>query len=389
VTPAGHIATPDTEPWRARVHGSVRAEEVRSSYAVDRDRVIHCDTFRELQHKTQVQAIIGARPSGAFFRTRLNHVIEVAQVARGIATRVGATPDLAESIALAHDLGHAPFGHAGERALSEALREYGESGWNANVHSLAVVERVEAAFVQFRGLDLTWATREGIARHATPFDEPVSFGEFAATPNAGVECQIVDAADVVAYLAHDLDDALSAQYLDIDELASMSDLLADVARIPPSEWAGAPWPEEVHGAIRRRRLVAKLISRVIGDLAGTTEERVEALGVEAPGEVRECGERVVVQSPEYRELTRRLLELLIARYYRSDHVRESDALAARITKGLFAALMSDPGRVPARFDEESVALRVASYTASLNDRSATELAVELGVIEPQPTSVPS
>jgi dGTPase len=387
--PATGAGTPDSEPWNSRRYGSVRPEDLRSSYAVDRDRVIHCDTFRELQHKTQVQGITSLRPAGVFFRTRLNHVIEVAQIARGIADRIGATPELAEGIALAHDLGHAPFGHAGERALSEALREQGESGWNANVHSLAVVERIEAAFVHFRGLDLTWATREGIARHATPFDDPVSFGEFAETPNAGLECQIVDAADVVAYLAHDLDDALAGRYVEIDELASMSELLQGIAQVPEDEWQTSPWPAEERDLIRRRRLVAKLIGRVIGDIAESSQNRMRDLDVKGADDVRNSPDRVVVQSPEYGALTRRLLDLLTARYYRSTSVSVSDAQAVRIIKGLFAALMSDPSHVPARFDEDSPALRVASYIASLNDLSATDLAVEVGVIDPHPASVPS
>jgi dGTPase len=372
-------ATPDVGRWKVRRHEGDRSDGVRSSFAVDRDRVIHSDTFRELQHKTQVQSVVSVGRKVGFFRTRLNHVIEVAQIARGLAAGIGANVDLAEAIALAHDLGHPPFGHAGERGLSAALAEHGAGQFNANVHSLDVVDEIEAAFVEFPGLDLTWATREGIARHSTPFDEPVAFGEFRASPNAGLEAQIVDAADVMAYLAHDIDDALRGRYIATSDLDAVAPALVATAYIPEAAWQPSPWPREEREQIAHRRLVAKLISGLIKDLTITTVERMSDLGINSPEQVRACDERVVVPSPECQELTGALLGFLVERYYRSDTVSASDAEAGQLVKALFAALMEDAGPIPSRFRAPDLPQRVATYIASLNDRSAMQLAETLGV----------
>ncbi len=382
-------ATPDRVPWSSRVHQDGAVADVRSSYAIDRDRVIHSDTFRELQHKTQVQSVASAGPGVGFFRTRLNHVIEVTQIARGVAVEIGADSDLTEAIALAHDLGHPPFGHAGERGLARALADHGESGWNANVHSLRVVDETETAFVQFAGLDLTWATREGIARHSTPFDKPVSFGEFTGSPNAGLEAQVVDAADVMAYLAHDLDDALAGSYIARGDLDAVSPLLAEIATVPPDQWEQSPWPSKERELVERRRLVAKLIGRLIGDLAATTLDRIAELGLNEPEAVRASTARVVTHSPEFQALTRSLLTLLAERYYRSSVVEESDAKAVETVTRLFAALMRDPSSVSSRFGQTSLPLRVAAYIASLNDVSAAQLAETIGISARPRANVPS
>ena len=382
-------ATPDAAPWNARRHETDGTDPVRSCFAVDRDRIIHSDTFRELQHKTQVQSVASAGRQVGFFRTRLNHVIEVAQIARGLAAGIGANVDLAEAIALAHDLGHPPFGHAGERGLHAALAEHGGGEFNANVHSLAVVDEIEAAFVAFPGLDLTWATREGIARHATPFDVPVSFGEFSSSPNAGLEAQIVDAADVMAYLAHDVDDALRGGFIAASDLDAVAPELVEAAHIPESAWQNSPWPPEERELIARRKLVAKLISRLIKDLTATTTKRIRALAIDSPEQVRASEERVVVPSPAWEELTRAVLGFLVKHYYRSETVSESDAEAVQLVKALFAALLEEPERIPPRFRAPDVPQRVATYVASLNDRSAIELAETLGVIEAERVRAPS
>ena len=382
-------ATPDEAPWNERRHGNGRPGDVRSSFAVDRDRVIHCDTFRELQHKTQVQSVRSASSHVGFFRTRLNHVIEVAQIARGLAAAIGANADLAEAIALAHDLGHPPFGHAGERGLSAALAEHGVLDWNANIHSLVVVDETEAAFVQFPGLDLTWAAREGIARHRTPFDEPSGFGEFAQSPNSGLESQLVDRADVMAYLAHDLDDALAGGYIAADDVELVSPMLADIARVSEEEWRRSPWPGSERQLVERRRLVAKLIGRLIGDLAQASANRMTELGLHSPEQIRASPDPAVVLSPAYEELARDLLGLLVERYYRSPTVADSDAEAVGIIQRLFEALVENPSLIPARFRESSTPLRVASYVASLNDLSATQLAEEIAVSGRSRASAPS
>jgi dGTPase len=349
---------------------------MRTSYEIDRDRIIHSRTFRELQYKTQVQGLVGPRHESVY-RTRLNHVLEVAQIARGLARLLSADEALCDAIALAHDLGHPPFGHAGERALSDALREHGRDGWNANVHSLEVVDELEASFIDYRGLNLTWATREGVARHATPFDEPVSFGEFAVTPSPGVECQIVDVADVFAYLSHDLDDALVGDYVSLDQLRAL-ETLADLIDAADIRWArsGQTWPEEERGTLVRRWVVTTLIYRLIQDTAARTRSEIDEPAT-TPSTVREREQRVVVMRPEHEALVRGLLQLLTDSYYRSARVSGTDLLARELVSELFAAFLEHPARVPARFRRGDEVVDAAAYLASLNDLSATQLANDL------------
>jgi len=380
-------ATPPAPPWSDRRHSS-DSRDPRSPFAVDRDRVVHCESFRELQYKTQVQSLLHPAPDSVF-RTRLNHVIEVAQLARALARGLGADEPLAEAIALAHDLGHPPFGHAGERALRAALRRHGAADWNANVHSLAVVDEVECSFIRFRGLDLTWAAREGIARHSTPFDEPVSFGEFAATPNGGVECQIVDAADVLAYLSHDLDDAIDSGYFTLEDVACVSRLLRELVDEAEAAWAAQPeptWPEENRPTVVRRAVVARLIGHSIRDLVETSAGLLSGLGEPSPETVRSNDERLVRQSEEQAETTRALLRLLTERYYRSTLVSDADSEAAQLVDGLVEALLERPDLVPERFRGPDEPVAVATYLASLNDRSAAGLAEELGLAQRSATS---
>jgi dGTPase len=380
-------ATPDSAPWSARLHGDgVSADGTRSSFEVDRDRIVHSATFRDLQYKTQVQSLLNQRPS-AVFRTRLNHVLEVAQIARGLARLVGGDEALAEAIALAHDLGHPPFGHAGERALRDALKTHGREGWNANVHSLEVVDRVEVAFVAYRGLNLTFAVREGIARHSTPFDEPASFGEFVTTPNGGLECQIVDVADVFAYLSHDLDDALAGGYLSWEELIElpvMSDLF-EFANAPWESGGVRAWPDDERDLLVRKRAVATLLYRLIQDSAAHTSESLAGGEVASPNAVRESRQRLVTPTPTHDGLVRDLLAILTQRYYRSDAVAGADQAAKRLMTAVLDALVADPEMIPPRFRDEDEVIAAATFLASLNDFAAVDLGRRLGVLDPSST----
>jgi dGTPase len=247
-----------------------------------------------------------------------------------------------------------------------------------------VVDNVEAAFVRFRGLDLTWATREGIARHSTPFDEPVSFGEFMQTPQGGLECQIVDAADVLAYLSHDLDDALANEYVGLEDVVETSPILAKIVDDAESAWSAhgrGIWPEPERGLLIRRALIARLIRACIVDIETETQVSISRHALETPESVRLTLDRVVTQSKEYAHLTQSLLDLLLRRYYRSQIVREADERAERLLHGLFDALFAKSSALPPRFrrPESELALSVAAYLASLNDWSALELATKLGV----------
>jgi dGTPase len=377
------LATPDASPWNRRMYEGAPGASQRSSYEVDRDRIVHSETFRQMQHKTQVQGLVG-RPTGPSFRTRLNHVIEVAQIGRSIAVEVGADQPLVEAISLAHDLGHPPFGHAGERALRDALVAAGEADWNANVHSLDVVDRVEPAFMDFPGLNLTWAVREGIARHSTPFDRPVSFGEFAETPQAGLESQVVDAADVLAYLSHDLDDALSDGFVSIEDLGGISPILDDVLPAATGSWSSRrfAWPNDERDNLVQRFIVAHLIGLSVRDLAETSLSLATANAIGTPEDVRSTTDRTVAQSGDFQDLTRAILSLLTERYYRSEEVRRTDAVAERTIRALFEWFVASERSIPARFRDSKPAVAAATYIASLDDHAAWALALELGLSKP-------
>jgi dGTPase len=228
----------------------------------------------------------------------------------------------------------------------------------------------------FPGINLTHATREGIARHATPFDDPVSFGEFAQTPNGGLECQIVDAADVLAYLSHDLDDAIAGRYMDLEEIAEVSSTLANLVEEAEAAWrtdGERKWPEEARPDLMRRRTVAKLIARSIDDLGGTTRARLADLKPCSPEAIRALADRSVVYSEPHDKTILGLLDLLTSRYYRSKAVKEADAEAERVMTALFKMLLERPSEVPERFRSKAAPLSVANYLISLNDRSAENL----------------
>jgi dGTPase len=247
------------------------------------------------------------------------------------------------------------------------------------VHSLVVVDLIEATFMEFRGLDLTWATREGIARHSTPFDEPVSFGEFAATPNGGLECQIVDVADVFAYLSHDLDDAVASDYLSLDEVRGADALLEDLVTSAEERWAmnrGAVWPEEVGPDLIREWVRSLLIHRLLADTTQSTLVRLEELAWNAE-QVRAAAERVVRPSKTASATISSLLDLLTSRYYRSSDIAATDAAAAGLIAELFDSLVRRPDLIPERFATSDPVTDAATYLASLNDFSAAELAERL------------
>lgn len=376
-------ATPDAAPWSLRRHaGSTDAS--RGAYEVDRDRIVHAESFRELQYKTAVQsptAIIAGDKPVPRFRTRLNHVLEVAQLARSLARALGANELLTEAIALAHDLGHAPFGHAGERALAEAVREHADETWNANLHSLEVIDTFECSFATFRGLDATWAVREGVARHTTPFDVPAAAGEFARTPSAGLESQVVDIADFLAYLAHDLDDALAASLLQLDDIADVGPLADQIVARASRSWhedGRRVWPEEERDTVTRRRLVAELLDYLFSAVERESRERLARVEPR-PEAVRATPERLVAGDKHWTDLTQRLLALLIKRYYRSEAIEAADAEAVVVIRATFALVMADRDLIPERFRVTGGALDVAAYLASLNDFTLLATARSLGV----------
>lgn len=385
---AGHpavlgYATPDTPPWSLRRHTGA-PDGSRGAYEIDCDRIVHSESFRELQYKTAVRsptALLLPDAPPPRFRTRLNHVLEVAQLARGLARALGANERLAEGIALAHDLGHPPFGHAGERALADAVRQHGGDTWNANLHSLTVIDELECSFVGFRGLDPTWAIREGLARHATPFDVPTAEGEFFETASSGLESQIADVADYLAYIAHDLDDALAAHLIELEELTAVSPETAQIVADAERAWrehGRGVWPEEERETVTRRRIVAKLIAYSCSAVEQESRDRLRRIEPR-PEAIRALTARAVAGDDEWIGATQRLLRLLIDRYYRSEEVREADAEAEVLIRETFSRFVASPKLIPERFRSADVVLDVAAYLASLNDFSVLAAARSLGI----------
>ncbi len=321
---------------------------------VDRQRVVHCAAFRRLQHKTQVFVA----PDSDHFRSRLTHTLEVAHLSRVIAARLGLDAELCEVVALAHDLGHPPFGHAGERALGECLREHG--GFEHNQHALRVVEVLEHPYPQFRGLNLTRITRECIAKHETRFDRPGPHPLQDGRP-APPESRAVDLADHIAYALHDLQDGLYAGLLTLDDLRSVR-LWRDAYDGPRSavdDWRGLLRPA-----------IDRMLRRIVDDIAMT--------GGGPPGQARtSAGPPAFVAatpalSAEMSALIDELHACLVARVYHSGLLQAADEQAREVLSALFAALVARPEHLPPRFrrrvDEFGVVRVVTDYLAGMTDR---------------------
>ncbi|HEY8498746.1 MAG TPA: dNTP triphosphohydrolase, partial [Limnochordales bacterium] len=360
------LATPPGPPWTARRH-PVADPDPRDDFRRDRDRIVHSQAFRRLQHKTQVYII----HEGDFYRTRLTHTLEVAQIARTLAAGMGLTEPLAEAIALAHDLGHVPFGHAGERALDALLREAGdEEGWDSNAHSLAVVDELEEAYPQHPGLNLTFAVRQGIARHETPFDRPVH--GFDPYPQPTPEAQVVNLADVIAYCAHDLEDAIAmglvtvAQLLDAPQLGLWRqawERAQEEAAASPRV-AGLP-PEEVE-RLMARRARRHLIDRLIWDVWEASRAAAEGMGIDSHHQAVHAPEPVVRFSPGVRDQLQGILDFLVAHVYDSPVVRRQNHRGRYVLSRLFEVLRREPDLLPRHLRSHPPSPRaVAVYLASL------------------------
>jgi dGTPase len=371
----------DPSASRGRVHAEPE-DGLRSSFQRDRDRIIHSNAFRRLKHKTQVFI----HHEGDHFRTRLTHSLEVAQIARSIARPLGLDEDLAEALALAHDLGHPPFGHAGERALDRALEEFG--GFDHNAQSLRVVTALERRYPLFDGLNLTWETLEGLVKHNGPLTDhagrPIGPHEGGPLPDPireldarmdlqlqafpGLEAQAAAIADDVAYDCHDLEDGLRASLLDVDDLESRlltGSLVGDIRR----EYPGLETPRLVHELIRRA------ITTMIRDVLAETAARIETGGVRTGEDVRAFGRAIVGFSPELAVAERQLKRFLLDSVYRHDQIMRSVAAAEGIVADLFDAYRSNPELMPEDWSRDlgtlsppEQARRVADYIAGMTDR---------------------
>ena len=343
----------------------------RGEFQRDRDRIIHSAAFRRLEYKTQVFV----NHEGDLFRTRLTHSIEVAQIARSIARAMRLNEDLTEAIALAHDLGHTPFGHAGQDALNACMKDYG--GFEHNLQSLRVVDELEERYAAFRGLNLTFEAREGILKHCSPLkarELGEVAGRFLDGGQPSLEAQLTNLADEIAYNSHDVDDGLRAGLLEIDQLAGVA-LFREAWEEVRATYPELPERRAVHEVVRR------MINAQIVDLIETSEARLAAAAPSSMDEVRSQGEPLMAFSEAMREQNLELKRFLRKRLYRHYRVHRMSAKAARVVRALFEAFFGDLGLLPeeaqdrarrleAEGGEAGRARAVADYIAGMTDRYA-------------------
>ncbi len=350
----------------AASRGRVHAEEehvFRLAFQRDRDRVIHSTAFRRLEYKTQVFV----NHEGDYYRTRLTHTMEAAQITRTIAKCLRLNADLAEAVALAHDLGHTPFGHAGERVLNDLMAAYG--GFEHNAQSLRIVDVLEERYADFQGLNLTWEVREGIVKHTPPYDKPLA-AEFEPTCAPCLEAQLVDYTDEIAYNCHDIDDGLKSGLLSFDQL--------DSVRL---------W-RQAYGAVRQRhpganrriwryQAIRVIIDRLVTGLIENVEERLSREGIISAADVRAFARPLVGFAAELDAQRLELKSFLMDNLYRHHRVIRMFEKAKRVMRELFEAYMSEPQQLPphilARCQRGEALTRViADYIAGMTDRFALE-----------------
>tara|TARA_R110000824_G_scaffold3234_1_gene14985 strand:+ start:6100 stop:7290 length:1191 start_codon:yes stop_codon:yes gene_type:complete len=352
----------------------------RTPFQRDRDRIIHSGAFRRLKYKTQVFVY----HEGDNYRTRLSHSLEVAQVARSIARVLGLDEDLAETLALAHDLGHTPFGHAGETALDRCMAGFG--GFDHNAQTLRIVTKLEQRYARFDGLNLTWETLEGLVKHNGPVVTPAqgidglprAIAEYAETQDlelstyAGPEAQVAALADDIAYNNHDIDDGLRAGLFEIDDLMALP-LVGDAFRLVLDEFPGLETSRVIQEAVRR------LIGAMVDDLLAETRRRIEASRPESAAEVRAMDQPLVGFGVVMREHNAALKSFLMQRMYRHYRVNRSMSKAQRIVADLFGLLHREPDLLPPEWQRgcdgasgTRTARRVCDFIAGMTDRFAIE-----------------
>ncbi|GJD77349.1 deoxyguanosinetriphosphate triphosphohydrolase [Methylobacterium gregans] len=385
---------PPGERWRApyatdpaRTRGRLipePASPTRSAFQRDRDRIVHATAFRRLKHKTQVFV----HHEGDHYRTRLTHTLEVSQIARALARALGLDEDLAEALALSHDLGHTCFGHTGEDALDACMAPYG--GFDHNAQALRIVTRLERRYAGFDGLNLAWETLEGLVKHNGPLLEadgtptpryrqagiPAAILEFDAlfplelALHAGPEAQVAALADDIAYDSHDLDDGLRAGLFELADLAEvpfLKGLLDEIDGLHPN----LETSRKIHELARR------VITRFVEDLIGQGERRIAELGPASVADIRAAGAPVIAFSPAIAAADADIKRFLYARMYRHPGVMAVRAKANAIVADLFAAFSADPARMPEEWSaglsnasEARVARRISDYIAGMTDTYA-------------------
>jgi dGTPase len=363
----------------------------RSAFQRDRDRIIHASAFRRLKHKTQVFI----EHEGDYFRTRLTHSIEVGQVARTISGVLGLDLDLTEAVALAHDLGHPPFGHTGEEALDRLMRPYG--GFDHNAQAIRIVTRLERHYAEWDGLNLTWETLEGIAKHNGPvlWPYPYALSEYDALhplalgTHAGLEAQVAALADDIAYNNHDLHDGLRAELFSTDELAQLpilDDCFAEVDRLYP----GLNYYRRRHEALRR------FFGVLVEDVLDEARAALAELDPREADDVRRAGRMIARFSPALWDDLKAVRAFLFRRMYRAPRVVEMRAHVTTVLDDLFPAYLAEPALLPKQWrrdveavagDETALARIVCDYIAGMTDRFALQEHARLVEVREVPQGV--
>lgn len=335
----------------------------RSCYQRDKDRIIYSTAFRRLEYKTQVFV----NHEGDYYRTRLTHTLEVSQIATSIARALRLNEDLVEALALAHDLGHTPFGHSGEDALSDLMKDHG--GFDHNTQGLRVVDLLEKRYPDFPGLNLTYEVREGIIKHSTAFDKPRPEGEFSTDGSPLLEIQVVDLADEIAYDNHDLDDGITSGLIkesDLEDIGlwSLTKKTYD-ARYP-----------RIDGEIRKYQIIRSLINQQVTDIIGQTESNIKKLRIRKSEDAARLKDRIVSFSKNMRMLREPMRAFLTENLYRHYRVIRMANKAYRFIGSLFQNYMDRPEQLPphthSRLKGEAKERVICDYIAGMTDRYALD-----------------
>ncbi len=364
----------DPDRTRGRLHPEEESA-FRSPFQRDRDRIIHASAFRRLKHKTQVFI----EHEGDYFRTRLTHSIEVGQVARTIAKHLGLNVELTEAVALAHDLGHPPFGHTGEEALARLMAPYG--GFDHNAQAIRIVTSLERHYADWDGLNLTWDTLEGIAKHNGPVGDPVPYAladydaihDLELRTHASAEAQVAALSDDIAYNNHDLHDGLRAELFSTDELAELP-VLCDCFGAVDARYPGLNYYRRRHEALRR------FFGVLVEDVIAVTERNLRDLAPTSPEDIRLAGRMMVQFSPGLWSDLKVIRQFLFDRMYRAPTVVEMRAQVTQVVEDLFPHFMANPQDLPKQWrkdvseadSEMTLARLVSDYIAGMTDRFALQ-----------------
>ena len=349
----------------------------RTPFARDAARVLHARSFRRLAGKTQVFARLTADSPSDHFRSRLTHTLEVTQISRTLASVLGLNTELAEALALAHDIGHPPFGHAGEAALDRALRAYG-LGFDHNLHALRIVTWFEERYASFRGLNLTLGVREGIIKHSHDYSAAThpELAEYFLDSFPPLEAQLIDLADEIAYLTADLDDGLDSGILKLEQVREGVALFRGFYDAVLRDFPAVPAKLACYETLKR------MLNALVTDLLEETRRQVNGLGATTLDQIRRAPTRLAALSPGMETDRASAKEFLYAAFYNSAEMEEAHAHAEEVVEGLFAAVMADPSLLPedhrSQIPTEGMARTVADYIAGMTDSYIEQLWVRCG-----------